>query len=623
MATSDAESDHYGAFDLSFSQFTADDFAEIDTNIASHFEPHHPPDPEPIEHTTANSSLDFDASLDLFNLTEEDFLEIDNAVALQIDVATPTPEPPAPIEVEAPKPGPSTKPAVKLPYVGWKYKGKWKPWEERSLMEKFRPSGVLSVSDLVGPVWCEVQFDYGLRQKRSRPVANRPKSFKTSTGKEIVVETKVAEKNDVVTKQGQAVHKELEREVRAEEVKIDVRTDEERWGLRLLNMIASFQILINEGMIREVPVFGMVNGAVIVGIIDEISRTDKKRDLPKRTRASRSPRKGSKRQKRTPSPHQADIEDYFIPSPRKGTAKSSEKRKEGRFSLLLRDTKTRVKDAMPPEEDTNGSRLQVMLYHRLLSELISTEKSFDFVALWDRLGIDSQVEFSTGFLVQAGLLDHNNGFSVINLDGLVDSWKRTLEASSIVDIDPNLQLVYRLQPRPSDNSNGKGKERASFAPNESQLYNAEARFIATQIRNSLLNGQEGLAEGPSKAGGQQEEQELDLELQKVLYQSLVPQLPGVEEPPAEEPVETDIHGYKIIGRKNFVYDDVMLKNHLQSVFEFWRCERNPVGVPLQLARRCNTCEYQNGCEWREEKAAELSSRRTSLEGGATANPNKD
>ncbi|KAJ2932816.1 hypothetical protein H1R20_g4269, partial [Candolleomyces eurysporus] len=582
MAASDAESDHYGAFDLSFSQFTADDFAEIDTNIA----------------------------------------KIDNAVALQIDVATPTPEPPAPIEVEAPKPGPSTKPAVKLPYVGWKYKGKWKPWEERSLMEKFRPSGVLSVSDLVGPVWCEVQFDYGLRQKRSRPVANRPKSFKTSTGKEIVVETKVAEKNDVVTKQGQAVHKELEREVRAEEVKIDVRTDEERWGLRLLNMIASFQILINEGMIREVPVFGMVNGAVIVGIIDEISRTDKKRDLPKRTRASHSPRKGSKRQKRTPSPHQADIEDYFIPSPRKGN-KSSEKRKEGRFSLLLRDTKTRVKDAMPPEEDTNGSRLQVMLYHRLLSELISTEKSFDFVALWDRLGIDSQVEFSTGFLVQAGLLDHNNGFSVINLDGLVDSWRRTLEASSIVDVDPNLQLVYRLQPRPSDNSNGKGKERASFAPNESQLYNAEARYIATQIRNSLLNGQEGLAEGPSMAGGQQEEQELDLELQKVLYQSLVPQLPGVEEPPAEEPVETDIHGYKIIGRKNFVYDDVMLKTHLQSVFEFWRCERNPVGVPLQLARRCNTCEYRNGCEWREEKAAEFSSRHTSLEGGATANPNKD
>ncbi|KAJ2918394.1 hypothetical protein MD484_g1999, partial [Candolleomyces efflorescens] len=566
MAASDAESDHFGAFDISFSEFTEDDFAKIDTSIAGHFdESQNSVADDEIEHptTTANESLEFDASLDLFNLTEEDLLEIDNAVNLQLNVVTPTP-PPAPVAVQLPepsKPGPSTRttptPRVPTPNVGW------------------------------------------------------------STGKEIVVETKVAEKNDVVTKQGQAVHKELEREVRAEEIKIDVRTDEERWGLRLLNMIACFQILVNEGMIREVPVFGTVNDAVIIGVIDEISRVEKKSDPPKRSRASHSsPRKGTKRQKRTPSPHQADIEDYFIPSPRKGNfAKSSGKRREpGRFSLLLRDTKTRVKDSMPPEEDTRGSRLQLMLYRRLLTDLISIENPFDFGALWDKLGVDSHIEFSTGFLIQAGLIDANSGFATTtNLDGLVEAWKRILEASSIADVDPKLQLIYRLQPRAGSsngNENGKGKEReASFAPNEPQPFNAEVRYnIAMEIRNSLLNGREGVAEGSSK------ENELDLDLQKILYESLVPHLPGVEEPPAEEPIETDIHGYKIVGRKNFDYDDAMLKAHLQSVFAFWRCERDPIGVPLELSRRCNTCEYRNGCEWREDKATEFSSRRTSLEG---------
>jgi hypothetical protein len=35
--------------------------------------------------------------------------------------------------------------------------------EEDSLLEMFRPRGRLSVTDLVGPSWCEVKFDYSLR----------------------------------------------------------------------------------------------------------------------------------------------------------------------------------------------------------------------------------------------------------------------------------------------------------------------------------------------------------------------------------------------------------------------------------------------------------------------------
>lgn len=191
---------------------------------------------------------------------------------------------------------------------------------------------------------------------------------------------------------------------------------------------------------------------------------------------------------------------------------------------------------MPLEEDTYGSRLQVMLYHRLLSELISTEKPFDFVALWDRLGIDPTIEFSTGFLVQAGLLDHNNGFSTTNLDGLVELWERILKASSIADVEPQLQLIYRLQPR-AENSNGKGKEGVASALNEMQFvqpFNTEARDIARAIRNSLLNASEGMVQGSSKGDNQQEEEpELDIELQKVLYQSLVPQVTGIQLPPDE------------------------------------------------------------------------------------------
>ena len=96
---------------------------------------------------------------------------------------------------------------------------------------------------------CEVQFDYGLRQRRFLPVKERPKTFTTEKGKEIQVSTKVAEKNDKVTRGGrvrtfmyrsitsswgvrQAIHKKLEKEIYKVEIVVPVQTLEESWALR-------------------------------------------------------------------------------------------------------------------------------------------------------------------------------------------------------------------------------------------------------------------------------------------------------------------------------------------------------------------------------------------------------
>jgi exonuclease V len=43
---------------------------------------------------------------------------------------------------------------------------------------------------------CEVQFDYGLRQKRFKKLEERPASFTSAEGKKIFVEKKVAAQND-------------------------------------------------------------------------------------------------------------------------------------------------------------------------------------------------------------------------------------------------------------------------------------------------------------------------------------------------------------------------------------------------------------------------------------------
>lgn len=95
---------------------------------------------------------------------------------------------------------------------------------------------------------CEVQFDYGLRGNRSRPINKRPVSFKSASGKNISVEKNVAQKNDIRTKQGlvlelslltidfltpfQVVHKELQREIRAKELEVDITSKETKWALK-------------------------------------------------------------------------------------------------------------------------------------------------------------------------------------------------------------------------------------------------------------------------------------------------------------------------------------------------------------------------------------------------------
>ncbi|KAG6846053.1 hypothetical protein H0H87_006417 [Tephrocybe sp. NHM501043] len=101
-----------------------------------------------------------------------------------------------------------------------------------SPLARHRRNGVLSVTDLASLAWCEVQFDYGLRQRRSMPIASRPQSFVSAQGKTIVVAKEVAVANDKITKQGKALHRALEREVKPEEFKVDISSPEEVWALR-------------------------------------------------------------------------------------------------------------------------------------------------------------------------------------------------------------------------------------------------------------------------------------------------------------------------------------------------------------------------------------------------------
>ena len=192
------------------------------------------------------------------------------------------------------------------------------------------------------------------------------------------------------------------------------------------------------------------------------------------------------------------------------------------YSLHLSDTKTRTRPTLPPEEDAFAGRIQLMLYHRLLSNALSasqpdiaSSQPLDFDAFWRKAGVDPTRRFSDSFLLQAGLPNARRApregetlenpatdLSSINcLNDLTRAWHREVEALNAVRVDNTLTIIYRAQPTRAGQSaapttanvKGKEKERENEAgasesivsSTRSTLSEREARDIAAAIQASL------------------------------------------------------------------------------------------------------------------------------------------
>ncbi|ODN78010.1 hypothetical protein L202_05096 [Cryptococcus amylolentus CBS 6039] len=225
---------------------------------------------------------------------------------------------------------------------------------------QFRRKGYLSVSDLVGPLWCETQYDYRLRTLPYLPVAQRPSTITSTSGKLITVDTVRTEGKERVMKRGGEIHKRLEREIHPEEVVVGTVSREDVWGLRFLNMFSAVEALLTIGKCREFPVVGFVNGVMVLGIIDEIIRRPLK------------PTKG-KAPSKPPSPNrQTSLSSFFSPTkPRPAPSSSpTDGLKARTHKLFISDSKTRTSGFLPREDDSQAGRLQVMMYKEMLDAIL-------------------------------------------------------------------------------------------------------------------------------------------------------------------------------------------------------------------------------------------------------------
>ncbi|CAK9784624.1 hypothetical protein CC85DRAFT_299911 [Cutaneotrichosporon oleaginosum] len=398
-----------------------------------------------------------------------------------------------------------------------------------SPFDEFRRRGNLSVSDLVGTVWCEVQFDYRLRTLPFLPVSKRPTTIKSTKGASIAVDQAKVEGKERILKRGETIHKRLEREIHPVEVIVKATTREDTWGLRMLTMFSAIEALITIGKCRELPVAGFVNDTFVLGIIDEI----------KRVPIVESPTRGRQtRARRTESGRQASLNDFFggKPLPQPQTHR-----------LFVSDSKTRTSGSLPREEDTLAGRLQVMLYKELLDALLkpreadiaprdasevdggevemggeenaeppdlppdaylpsASPQGSGLWRIWEHLELDTSAHFTDDFIAQTRLIVESNDlrFGVGEGRTLADygrSWSRYVAALGLGagpdegKTDNALELVYRraapkrkketARKRRKEKGKGRRRREAAAAPYSSEVTTLDIASVEVAQRGAL------------------------------------------------------------------------------------------------------------------------------------------
>ncbi|KLJ09376.1 hypothetical protein EMPG_15239 [Blastomyces silverae] len=434
----------------------------------------------------------------------------------------------------------------------------------RSPLERFRkpPRKALSVTDLVSPAWCELQYWYTLTKfgrKRATPAM----------------------------KQGTVVHKELEDQVHTT-VPVEVMTREDGWALRLWNVIQGLRTLRVSGMTRELEVWGNVDGEIVTGIIDQLSYECPDEELEASAEASYADLRTSKA---LLPEYQTSITEFFL-SPAGGGRRLSDigvaKLEEDVVSstskppskrIYITDIKTRGKSSRSiPTVNSVGFRpthLQLQLYYHFLTRL-STSEDVTIDAIAARYGLETDKPFSDSFIAQVGSLNEQFFDAPQDLDADYvppsgtegEKFPSSSQDSMTILLEHNsLSRLWTLM---------KYQHRLTFlSPNAN-----------TATTNNTINPQP------------QDDLQQDT---PALTTLLSPVLTATYITPSSSPHES----MQYLGSRSFLFNPSSLYSYLSDEMHWWRGHRQPRGVPVMEAWKCRICEFREECTWRQEMEGKL------------------
>ncbi|KAG9190063.1 exonuclease V [Alternaria panax] len=278
--------------------------------------------------------------------------------------------------------------------------------DTRPPLERFRtkPKKCLSVTDLVSPAWCELQYFYTLSKFGRKP---RTAAMKT----------------------GSKIHQTLEDQVHTT-VPVQVESKEDRFGLRMWNAISGLRCLRETGLTRELEVWGVIEGQVINGVIDEISYLCPNEEFEEEVERERAEKNGGIMPIPLP-PNQPSIEDAFAKAAGNPSSSSSSSstpviqettKPSSDRQVYIADVKTRSAKSLPTGASLRPTWMQLMLYRKLLEPL--SLNTVDAETVLQRYSLDPLAPFSPTFLGEIqGIGPHGNPESeATNYPNLLSLW---------------------------------------------------------------------------------------------------------------------------------------------------------------------------------------------------------
>lgn len=355
------------------------------------------------------------------------------------------------------------------------------------------PKKPLTVTDLTSGAWCELQYWYTLTRL--------PGGRRTRTA---------------AMKKGSKVHKKLEREVHVT-VKVDIMSKEDGFGLRLWNLVQGFRTLRDTGLTRELEVWGMLDGNLVNGVIDGVSYQNPNPEFEFELSQESSQQDSS----------QARLSDYFA---------SQKQQQASSPKIYLEDVKTRGTTAPVSTALLRPAKIQLLLYHRFLSEMAADK--LDFLRVFRRYGLDPDEPFSDAFIAQIGNL-HDEIFvdaSSTTQETVLSSGSTHASELGSSQIDHDM-LKYRSLRELLD-------------------------LVHKEIKLTFPEGEDSLGN-----------------MLRVRYVHRT------------DRKELDRHDFPVVREA--------LRDYISGYMEWWRGERNAKGVDIEEAFKCRTCEFVEDCEWRQ------------------------
>ena len=295
-------------------------------------------------------------------------------------------------------------------------------------------------------------------------------------------------------------------------------------------------------MTREMEVWGLVEGEVVNGIIDEITTVCPDEEAEARVlEEAEDAKKGVAKGRKTKAlpADQRTLTDFLTSSQ---TASILESHHDGlngwlgtlhdkATTLYVVDTKTRQSKSLPASgSQTRPTQYQLMIYHRLFSALAAN--SVPAERIFQRYEVQPDTMFSDTFIAQISSLD-------IGLDNSIadNEWgAHDTPQDSVTELlaHNNLTSLWSLMITEFSRA-------VPTSASISSLLTAEYRYASTGA---------------------------------------------------------------LIGRRTFAFDAVQLDTYVQDEIKWWRGQRETKGVEIEEAFKCKICEFSEGCEWRKTKVEE-------------------